>query len=45
MILPTGNTNYVLSLIGRGIFFCYGKQYDTNEFTMTDDGTTVSSPS
>lgn len=39
LILPTGNADYVLSLIGRGIFFCYGKKYDTNEFTITDDGT------
>jgi len=39
LILNTGNTNYVLSLIGRGIFLCYGKQYDTNEFTFFDNGT------
>ena len=39
LILNTGNTNYVLSLIGRGIFLCYGKKFDTNEFTFSDDGT------
>jgi hypothetical protein len=39
LILPTANSNYVTTLITRGIFLCYGKQYDTNEFTITDDGT------
>ena len=39
MVLPTGNTDYIDSLIARGIFLCYGKKYDTNEFTITDDGT------
>lgn len=39
LILNTGNLSYVQSLIGRGIFLCYGKKFDTNEFTITDDGT------
>jgi Concanavalin A-like lectin/glucanases superfamily/Bacterial Ig-like domain (group 2) len=39
LILNTGNISYVDTLIGRGIFLCYGKKYDTNEFTITDDGT------
>lgn len=37
--MAAGNSNTVMGLIGRGIFLCYGKQYDTNEFTITDDGT------
>ncbi|HEV2436959.1 MAG TPA: LamG-like jellyroll fold domain-containing protein [Verrucomicrobiae bacterium] len=39
LILNTGNSNYVDTLIGRGIFLCYGKKFDTNEFSITDDGT------
>jgi hypothetical protein len=39
LILPTANSNFVNTLITRGIFLCYGKKYDTNEFTITDDGT------
>jgi len=39
LILPTANSNYVSTLIGRGVFLCYGKKFDTNEFTFTDDGT------
>ena len=39
LILATGNTAFVDDLIARGIFLCYGKKYDTNEFTITDDGT------
>lgn len=39
LVLPTANSNYVTTLITRGIFLCYGKQFDTNEFTITDNGT------
>ena len=39
LILGTGNSNYVTTLVGRGIFLCYGKKSDTNEFSITDDGT------
>jgi len=39
LTLPTGNSNFVTTLITRGIFLCYGKQFDTNEFTITDNGT------
>jgi len=39
LTLPTGNSNFVSTLITRGIFLCYGKQFDTNEFTIIDNGT------
>src|ERR1017187_5328558 len=38
-ICPTGNGQTITNWIGRGIFYVYGKQYDTNEVIITDDGT------
>jgi hypothetical protein len=38
-IMPTGNAANVTNWIGRGFFLAYGKQYDTNEIFITDDGT------
>ena len=38
-ICPTGDEQNITNWIGRGIFYVYGKQYDTNEVIVTDDGT------
>jgi len=38
-IMPTGNENNLTNWIERGILVVYGKQYDTNEIIITDDGT------
>ncbi len=38
-ILPTANAVNVTNWIERGIFVVYGKQFDTNEIIITDDGT------
>ena len=41
LTLPTGNTAAVQNWISRGWFVAYGKQFDTADITIVDNGTTT----